>query len=125
MGVSKRAKAKMGISKRAKTMKEKSSNNSDDEDDVVPSSALMQRKIADGSDGEEDDVPLVSLMPKPNTNFIADVRADVAVPKGEACIGLEVARDFDGSHGVCKGSIVSVDSNESEATSLPCIVRRR
>ena len=62
--LSKRGKAKMGIFKRAKTMNEQSSNNSDDEHDVlvVPFSALMQRKITDGSDGEEDDVPLVSFL---------------------------------------------------------------
>jgi hypothetical protein len=35
----------------------------------------------------------------------------VAVSIVEVCIGLEVARDFGGSHEVCKGNIVSVDSN--------------
>jgi hypothetical protein len=51
--------------------------------------AMARRMMCDG---KEDDVPLVSS--KPNTNFIADVSADVPVPKGEACIGLEVARDI-------------------------------
>ena len=69
----------------------------------------MKRKEPIRSDGDEDDVPLASLLPKPDTCIVS---ADVAVPIGEACIGLEVARDFGGSHGVCKGNIVrSVDSN--------------
>ncbi len=53
--------------------------------DVVPFSALMKRKDV----GE----------------------VNVAVPLDEACMGLEVARDFGGSHGVCKGNVVSIDSN--------------
>jgi hypothetical protein len=68
----------------------------------------MKRKEPIRSDGDEDDVPLASLLPKPDTCIVS---ADVAVPIGEACIGLEVARDFGGSHGVCKGNIVNVDSN--------------
>jgi hypothetical protein len=42
---------------------------------------------------------------------VADVRPAVSVTKGDACIELQVARDFGGPHGVCKGPIVSVDLN--------------
>ncbi len=108
--LSKRSQAKLGIFKRAKTLTP-SKENSDDDDDAVPFSTLMKVKEVNGSDGEEGDVPLVSLLHKANTNVVADVRPALAVPKGDACIGLHIARDFGGAHGVCKGSIVSVDLN--------------
>jgi hypothetical protein len=41
--------------------------------------------------------------------------ATVTVPEGEACVGLEVARDFGGEHGVCFGIIVRVDMNRRRA----------
>jgi hypothetical protein len=97
MAVSKRANAKMPIVKRLDITSAKTSNSSNDEDDVVPFSALMKRKD------------------------VGEVK--VALPLGETCIGLEVVRDFGGSHGVCKGNVVSVDSNRRRP--LPYLIRRR
>jgi hypothetical protein len=108
--LSKRSQANLGIFKRAKTLTP-SKENSDDDDDAVPFSRLLKVKEVNGSDGEEDDVPLVSLLHKAKTYVVADVRTALAVPKGDACMGLHIARDFGGAHGVCKGSIVSVDLN--------------
>jgi hypothetical protein len=46
---------------------------------------------------------------------IADAAANITIPEGEACVGLEVARDFGGEHGVCFGTIVRVDMNRRRA----------
>ncbi len=62
-----------------------------------------------GSDVDEDHAPLVTLVNKASSNVVTVVPPVVAQPKGDACIGLHIARDFGGAHGVCKASIVSVD----------------
>ncbi len=64
-----------------------------------------------GSDVDEDDVPLVTLVNKATSNVVTVIPPVVAPPRGDACIGLHIARDFGGEHGVCKGTIVSVDLN--------------
>jgi hypothetical protein len=80
---------------------------------IVQFDATPQDPIC--SDGEEDNVPLVTLVSNAKLNVIADVAANVTVPAGEACVGLEVARDFGGEHGVCLGTIVRVDLNRRRA----------
>jgi hypothetical protein len=104
--ISKRAKAKMGIFKRAKAMKGTSSDNSDDD---VPVASLLKRKLPPSSEEEDNDVPIASLVVSKNLDVLAEVSAATVLLTGEACIGLDVARDFDPSHGVCLGSIVRVD----------------
>ncbi len=91
--ISKRSQAKLGIFKRAKKQ--------------TPTKEL------NGSDGEDDDVPLVTLVNKASSNVVMGVAKApvVAPPRGDACIGLHVARDFGSEHGVCMGTIVSVDLN--------------
>ncbi len=67
------------------------------------------------SDDEEDNVPIVTLVSNEKLNVIANVAANVTVPEGDACVGLEVARDFGGEHGVCLGTIVRVDMHRRRA----------
>jgi hypothetical protein len=66
-------------------------------------------------DDEDDNVPLVTLVSNGKLNVIANVAANVTVPEGDACVGLEVARDFGGEHGVCLGTIVRVDMQRRRA----------
>ncbi len=73
------------------------------------------------SDGEDDNVPLVTLVANQKLNVIADAAANVTVPEGESCVGLEVARDFGGEHGVCFGTIVRVDMNRRRALYLEIV----
>jgi hypothetical protein len=124
--MSKRAQAKLGIFKRAKKQTPtKELNGSDGEDDDVPLVSLVKKgakintptKELNGSDGEEDDVPLVSLVNHGSSKVVMNVAKGpvVAAPTGQACIGLHVARDFGGEHGVCLGTIVSVDLNRRRA----------
>jgi hypothetical protein len=63
------------------------------------------------SNVDEDEIPLVTLLNKSSSNVVTGEPPDLAQPKGDACIGVHVARDFGGEHGVCKGNIVSVDFN--------------
>ncbi len=104
--ISKRAKAKMGIFKRAKAKMEASSDNSDDD---LPVSSLLKRKLPSSSEDEDDDVPIASLVVSKNLDVLAEVSATTVVLTGEACIGVNSARDFGPPHGVCLGSIVRVD----------------
>ncbi len=69
------------------------------------------RKEVNGSDAEDDDVPLVSLVTAATSNVMAVPQPVLVQPQGEACIGIHVARDFGGEHGIFQGSIVSVDLN--------------
>ncbi len=121
--LSKRSQAKLGIFKRAKKVPpRKELNGSDgDEDDVhlisllnkassnVVTVALPDVSLVHGSDGDEDDVPLVSLLNKSTSSVVTAIPLAVVRPTGNACIGVHIARDFGGEHGVCQGTIVSVD----------------
>jgi hypothetical protein len=121
--LSKRAQAKLGIFKRAKKLPpRKEHNGSDGEEDDVPLISLLNKatsndvsvalpdvSLVHGSDGEEDDVPLVSLLNKSTSSVVTGIPLAVVRPTGNACIGVHIARDFGGEHGVCQGTIVSVD----------------
>jgi hypothetical protein len=121
--LSKRSQAKLGIFKRAKKLTpRKEVNGSDVDEDDVPLVTLVNKASSNvvtvvprepaqvnGSDADEDDVPLVTLVNKASSNVVTVVAPVVPQLKGDACIGLHIARDFGGAHGVCKGIIVSVD----------------
>jgi hypothetical protein len=123
--LSKRSQAKLGIFTRAKKLTpRKEVNGSDVDEDDVPLVTLVHKASSkvvtdvppdlaqvNGSDVDEDDVPLVTLVNKASSNVVTVIPLVVAQPKGDACIGLHIARDFGGEHGVCKGTIVSVDLN--------------
>ncbi len=49
-------------------------------------------------------------------DVLAAVSSEVGpmYPKGDACIGVEVALDFGGDHGICSGKIVSADTTTSK-----------
>jgi hypothetical protein len=104
--ISKLAKAKKGHFERAKTVKEDSSESSDDD---VPVATLLQRKVREFSDCEDDNLPIAAAVVASKLNALAEVSAGSSSPLGEKCIGIEVARDFGPPHGVCEGKIVSVD----------------
>jgi hypothetical protein len=89
-------------------MKRTSSDNSDDD---VPVSSLLKRKLPPSSEEEDDDVPIALLVVSKNLDVLAEVSAANVDLKGEACIGLDFARDFGPPHGVCMESIVRVDIN--------------
>jgi hypothetical protein len=54
----------------------------------------------------------VSLVGREKLDVLATVTSGAAssiYPKGQAAIGVEVARDFGGDHGICCGKIESID----------------
>ncbi len=53
----------------------------------------------------------MTLVTKATSTVVAVIPPAQVLPQGEACIGILVAGDFGGEHGVCHGSIVSVDLN--------------
>jgi hypothetical protein len=71
----------------------------------------MKRKAASSSDVDDDNIPIVSLVVQRKLDVLAEVSSQPVYPKDVACIGIEVARDFGGEHGVCSGTITSVDTN--------------
>jgi hypothetical protein len=114
--VSKRKQAQMEIFKTAKKFKGNATDNSDDD---VPVSALLKRKQASSSDVEDDNLPIASLVVSKKLDILANVSSAHVHPTGEACVGLGVARDFGPPHGVCIGSVVSVDTSTSCPLSCP------
>jgi hypothetical protein len=75
-------------------------------------SALLVSEAKSTSDDEDDLVPLASLVAKEKLDILAAVSteaASIVYPVGEAAIGVEVARDFGGKHGICCGKITKVD----------------
>ncbi len=68
--------------------------------------------IIEANKSGSEDVPMVELVHHEKLNVLAAVTAGAAsivYPKGEAAIGVEIARDFGGAAGICCGKIVSVD----------------
>jgi hypothetical protein len=63
-------------------------------------------------DEENDNVSIVALAGHKKLDVLATFTsgaASIVYPKGAAAIGVEVARDFGGTFGICSGKIVSVD----------------
>ncbi len=109
---SRQAQAKKGIFQRAKPVDLQTLRSK-------PSRGTKKKVVIEAtpidSDNEEDNVPIVTLVSNDKLNVIADVAATVSVPEGDACVGLDVARDFGGEHGVCLGTIVRVDMHRRRA----------
>jgi hypothetical protein len=84
--------------------------------DTLPvdfAAALQGQEAKSLSDDEDDNLPIVSLIGQEKLDVLATVSsgcASIVYPKGEAAIGVEVARDFGGNHGICFGKIEMVDS---------------
>ncbi len=62
-------------------------------------------------DEDEDNISLVTLVGNTKLHVLADVSGGVVLPKGDMCVGLEVARDFVVEQGLCTGKITRVDAN--------------
>jgi hypothetical protein len=108
-----KAQAKLAKAKleRDKLQLEENASSDDDEDNVL-FSALLQQESKTTSDDEDDNLPIVALVGQQKLNVLATVTsgaASIFYPKGEAAIGVEVARDFGEAHGICSGKIVRVD----------------
>ena len=75
-------------------------------------SVPMQPQHKETSDDEDDNVPIVSIVMQQKLDVLASVSSSAATivyPEGEAAVGVDVARDFGGDHGICCGKIVRVD----------------
>ena len=75
-------------------------------------SALLVEDAKSNSDDDDDLVPLASLVAKEKLDVLAAVStkaASIVYPVGEAAIGVQVARDFGGKHGICNGKITTVN----------------
>jgi hypothetical protein len=75
-------------------------------------SVALQLENKATSDDEDDNVPIVSIVLQQKLDVLATVSSSASsfvYPEGEAAVGVDVARDFGGKHGICCGKIVRVD----------------